>query len=192
MTQMAIASMSIHWATDSFVIFRHLYPIEIAFGINIPVLVFSAVIFVLLMLDSRSKWYISLFIIIINLNSLSMIFLTAPFSLNAWVDEWDNQWSNHSHAMTFQLERSCCGWNSYEDRSIDECSFLSRSGCKPIVEDWIKVRYHQIFMTAILCLCLYSVTICAFLWAIFHDHIDCVWAEIEIPFISSNLYEEVQ
>ena len=187
-TQVAVSSMAIHWAIDPFIIFTHSFPLQAAFGLSIPITIISIVVFILLLIDSKSDLYLYLLTSLVVVNCSMLIGLTTPPSLKSWIEKWDKKWTNTSHPMSFQLEKSCCGWNNFKDRSIYECPFLSRSGCKPIVENWIKMRFNQIFLletviSALLCFSMFS-----FFWARYHHHIETIWAEIELPLLQSNLY----
>ena len=187
-TSLVLSSMSISWAVNPFVIFPHQFPFEIAFGITIPLVIISAILFVLFLFDSTSKIYLPLMIVLILFDVTVPIGLTSPQSLDGWITKWNNSWTNTSFSMSFQLEKMCCGWANYLDRSIDDCPFSSVSGCESMVTNWIRVRYDQIFITEILLLVLYLYSICSFLVAIFYNKVTCVWTEIEIPFLKTNLY----
>jgi hypothetical protein len=189
LTEIAAASMSIHWSTDPFVVYQHPFPFPVAFGIAIPLSFASLVLFSLLLLDSQSKLYLSLLVALILWNTVLPLSLTSAPSLRTWISNWNEEWSNTSHAMAFQYEKSCCGWKDYKDRSISDCPFLSVSGCEKIVTSWLESRYHEVFMIYWLVACCYGYTMFAMIWAICKKRIECIWAEIEIPFLSSSLYQ---
>ena len=187
-TQIVASAISIHWATDPFIIFEHSFPFQVAFGLSIPIACASACIFGLLLIDSRSNLYLYLLALLIFVNGGMLIGLTSSPSLESWINKWDEQWTNTSHSMSFQLEKSCCGWLNFTDRSILNCPFLSRSGCMTIVENWINLKYHQIFQIEILINIILSYSLFSFFWAKYKHNIEAIWAEIEIPFLQSNLY----
>ena len=58
----------------------------------------------------------------------------------------NNQWTNISHSMSFQLENNC-DWENFKDRSFSSCPFLSISGCKFIVKECMYSRFIEIFNT---------------------------------------------
>lgn len=188
-SSLVLSSMAIHWAVDPIVIFRHPFPYEIAFGIGITATFGSLVLFVLLLFDSANTLYICAWVALIGCEVVTAVALTSPQSLSAWVDRWGAHWSNTSFPMSFQLERRCCGWENYTDRGIDICPFLFYDGCKELVSDWILVRYKQVFATELLMLVLYAYTVATILWAVYHDKKRCLWAEIEIPFLRSDIYD---
>jgi hypothetical protein len=187
-TDMSAASMSIYWATDPFVIYPHPFPFPIAFGLAIPLTLACFVIFILLLIDSQSKLYLSLLAVSLLLGTSVPIGLTSPPSLRTWMSNWNAQWSNTSHAMAFQYEKACCGWSNYRDRAITACPFLSVSGCEKVVLSWITTRYHEIFLTYIFVAVCYGYSLFTLTWAIYKKRIECIWAEIEIPFLSTSLY----
>ncbi|OHT02079.1 hypothetical protein TRFO_07260 [Tritrichomonas foetus] len=188
-TQIAASSMAIHWAVDTFIIFPHAFPFEIAFGLSIPISFASVVVFALLLIDSKSDLYLYLLASLVFTNSILLIGISSPPSLTSWIRTWDQQWTNTSHSMSFQLEKSCCGWNDFQDRSILECPFLSRSGCRPVVEDWINWRFQQIFQIELLIGSISLYSMFSFFWARYHHHIETIWAEIELPLLQSNMYQ---
>lgn len=187
-TQIVVSAISIHWAIDPFIIFDHAFPFQVAFGLSIPIACASTLVFGLLLIDSRSKIYLYLLTSLIVINSFMLIGLTSPPSLSSWIDKWDKQWTNTSHSMSFQLEKSCCGWTNYQDRSILNCPFLSKSGCMPIVKNWIILKYYQVFKIELLICSFLLFSLFSFFLAFYKHKIEAIWAEIEIPFLQSNLY----
>lgn len=187
-TQIVVSSISINWAIDSFIIFKHDFPFQVAFGLSIPIACATAFVFCLLLIDSKSNVYLYLLTSLVFVNSGMLIGLTSPPSLDSWITKWDRLWTNTSHSMSFQLEKSCCGWDNFTDRSILNCPFLSRSGCMPIVKNWIFLKYHQIFEIELLVCSILLYSLFSFFWARYNHKIDVILAEIEIPFIQSNLY----
>jgi hypothetical protein len=187
-TQMSAVFMSIHWASDPFMIFDHPFPFKIAFGIAIPLAIASLVLFALLLLDSQSRFYSWSLLILVIFETAVPLGLTSPRSLKSWVATWNAKWSNTSHPMAFQYEKSCCGWENYQDRAILDCHFLSMSGCRRLVDVWISTRYDEIFLIYWFIAVCYGYTMVTILCAIHSQHIECIWAEIEIPFLSSSLY----
>jgi hypothetical protein len=186
--EMTATSMSVHWSIDPFIVYAHPFPFQVAFGLLIPFSVGSLVFFVLLLLDSQTKIYFaSLTVLVVVVTALS-IGLTCPPSLRSWVDRWDSEWSNTSHSMSFQYEKSCCGWHNFRDRAISDCPFLSISGCVTVVETWIYSRYSELLLTYCFIAALHIYSLGVLVMAIFKYRIDCIWAQIEIPFLSSILY----
>lgn len=186
--EIAVAAMAIHWATDPFIIFRHAFPFEIAFGLLIPLIFLSLILFLMLLLDSRSKVYLGFWIGAVVVITVVPIALTSPPSLDSWVNRWDRQWTNTSHAMSFQYEKSCCGWRSYKDRAIYECPFKARSGCQSMVTTWIKARYDEVFLSLLFITSLYVYCMVSVTWKVVRVGVDCIWAEIEIPFLTPSVY----
>ncbi|KAK8871836.1 hypothetical protein M9Y10_007579 [Tritrichomonas musculus] len=187
-SQIVVSSISIHWAIDPFIIFEHAFPFQVAFGLSIPIACAYTTLFCLLLIDSRSKMYLYLLTSLVIINSAMLIGLTSPPSLSSWIDKWDKKWTNTSHSMSFQLEKSCCGWKNFQDRSIINCPFLSKSGCMPIVEGWINMKYHQVFEIELLISSLFLYSLLSFFLARYCHKIEAIWAEIEIPFLPSDLY----
>lgn len=188
LAELAVASMAIHWATDPFVIFRHAFPFEIAFGILIPLLFISLMFFLMLLLESRSTAYLTVWVILVVVITVIPIALTSPPSLSSWIMQWDRQWTNTSHAMSFQYEKACCGWTNYTDRAIYECPFASRSGCQGVVTTWIKTRYREVFLSLVFVAGLYVYCLVFVCWRVIRVGVDCIWAEIEIPFLTTSVY----
>ena len=154
-----ISCLVIHWSIEVFVIVRHTIPLEVVFSINIILLIACFLIFVLLLIDSQSRVYLSLFSIILVISTVFCIGMTSKPSLKNWINKWNNQWTNISHSMSFQLENNCCGWDNFKDRSISSCPFLSKSGCKSIVKEWIYSKFIEIFNVLILDLCVFIFSI---------------------------------
>ena len=186
-----LSSMAIHWATDPMMIIRHNFPFEVAFGLTIPTTIASFILFVLLLFDSTNRLYLVAWVALIVFYAVTSISITSPQSLDSWINRWDIQWSNTSFPMSFQLERRCCGWESYEDRSIENCPFLYYNGCKELVRNWILDRYNQIFETEVLMFVMYMYSVIVIIWTIYHDKKKCIWVEIEIPFLGSDLYDSL-
>jgi hypothetical protein len=186
--EIAVISMSIHWSIDPFIVYSHAVPLQAAFGLLLPFTVGSLIFFALLIIWSQTRiYFISLLVLLLLVTGVS-IGLTSDTSLRSWVDRWDGQWSNASHSMAFQYEKSCCGWENYLDRSIPDCPFLSVSGCRKVVETWIFSKYQELFRTFCFIAALQLSSIATVAWAVFKDRIECVWGELEIPFFSASLY----
>lgn len=188
LTQLVVSSLSIHWAIDPSIIIDHAFPFQAAFGLSIPLVCGSIIVFALLLLYSKSNLYLYLLTSLVCFIYFLLVSLTSPPSLNSWIQRWDQQWSNTSHPMSFQFEKYCCGWKDFKDRSISDCPFSFQSGCEPIVRNWITIRYNQIFRIEILLSAFVCYSILSFFWAKYHHHIEAIYAEIEIPFLQSNLY----
>jgi hypothetical protein len=161
---------------------------EIPFGLTIPFAVVTLILFGLVLLDSQSRVLLFLLFGAAVVTTVLALGMSSPPSIESWIDNWDKEWTNTSYCMSFQYERNCCGWKDYKDRSISECPFLSISGCRRIVEAWVKPRYGQVFLTFWFIAVLNGYAVGSIFWAAYVDKVDCIWAQIEIPFASSRLY----
>lgn len=184
--------MSIHWASDPFVVVDHAFPFEAAFGLIIPVGIASVIFFVMVMLESQSRTYLFIWGSLVCIATFVPLGLTSQPSLSAWIDKWDNEWTNTSYTMAFQFEKSCCGWRNYTDRAIDNCSFVAISGCEKMVTEWIEVRYRQIFLVYIFIAVMNMYSVIYVFWNVLTRDIDCLWAEIEIPLLPTTMYATVE
>ncbi|EAY06965.1 hypothetical protein TVAG_100050 [Trichomonas vaginalis G3] len=183
--QITSSAMVIHWSRADFVVVSQPISFVVVFSFGIGLSCVSFIMFILLMINSRSQVYLWIWISF-NLSYLIIgIGLTSPKRLNSWIDVWNSQWTNTSHTQTFQYESNCCGWNDYLDRSITDCPFSYRSGCKTIVERWIRSRFDQIFATLIFDLAISMFPIIAILYFFYKLQLHPFWLSIRLPLVDA-------
>jgi len=182
-TEISILIKSLNWSYDPFLVVSHPLPLKTSIISSLSLQLIGFISFVALMINSKRRLFLYLWLITVIWNTIVPISMMCSPSLDSWINKWSDQWTNTSHTMSFQLENSCCGWQSYQDRAISECPFRSKSGCKPIVISWIYERYSQSnsILSTVAAMSLYSVIVvisCALSLPI-----ESLWTEIEIPFI---------
>lgn len=81
------------------------------------------------------------------------IYFSMPGATEKFISNWSSSWNDSSIITeSFQEKQKCCGWQDYTDRSIDPCPMDYQSGCKMIVINYLKPRFHDIFYSSILVL----------------------------------------
>lgn len=186
--QLSTSGMAIYWAKSDFVVVSHPFPFTIAFSLLIIISIVQFLIFLLLMFYSRSNGFLWTWIALLFSFFLVSIFLVSPLSLKSWVSQWNIEWTNTSHTMSFQYESNCCGWEDFKDRAISDCPFSYRSGCKEIVTKWIDDKYIQLYASLLLCSVVTLFPIVVIFYAFFALKPDTFWSIISLPFV--NLLRE--
>ena len=183
--EVVISIFSLVYSSDSFFIVQHPFPFAIVFSLTLILSIVNLISFGFLFVDLKSLCWFSVFIISFLISYAAILFFTSPVELKTWITNWDIHWSNLSLFMQFQLEKQCCGWSNYSDRSVNDCSFKSLSGCKHLVETTIYDKYEQIFYIMILLSLnkLYVVGLVSYFY--FFSSSECLFEQFEIPFLFS-------
>ena len=186
--QIATASMAIKWCNSDFVAVSHPFPFSIAFSISIILSIIQLFIFIMLMFYFTSHAILWSWISLLLANFALTITLVSPMSLTSWLNEWNVQWTNTSHTMSFQYEYRCCGWDDYNDRAITDCPFTYKSGCKDIVTNYIRQKFDQLYYSLILCAAITIYPISTILYFFCTIRPETFWSVMNLPF--GNLFSD--
>lgn len=181
--QIASGSMVISWSRSDFVVVSQPISLVVIFSLGIAITITALLMFILLMIYSRSKIYLWIWISFTLIFPIVGIGLTSPKRLNDWIKIWNKEWTNTSHTQSFQYESNCCGWENFLDRSIADCPFSYRSGCRVLVEKWIRSRFDQIFLSLIFDLVINLFPIGCIMYCYFKLKLDVFWTYIKLPFV---------
>ena len=78
------------------------------------------------------------------------IVYTRPSMTDTYLDRYNGLWKEDDPEITsFQFHHKCCGWINATDRGIPICPFEFASGCAGVIEDYLGVRFKEIFIWTI-------------------------------------------
>ena len=154
------------------------------FGIGVGILELFCVLIFLIFTEFRPNYFITVGIFII-ISSLFIVY-TRPNYYKKYVDYYNKVWDeNSTKIIDFQWTRSCCGYNSFKDRSIPNCPFEFTSGCSSIISDYLQTRFNEIFVASIVTLCLFMISM---IFLIIYGIIEDVSSIFEDVYILNEIF----
>lgn len=128
------------------------------FGIGVGLIEFFGIILFLADTDFKINYFITIPVFVV-MSSLYIAY-SRPNYYKKYIDHYNKQWDgNSTKYINFQWKRSCCGYYKFNDRGIPNCPFEFTSGCSFIISDYLKPRFKEIFISSIVVLCLFLISI---------------------------------
>ena len=86
------------------------------------------------------------------------VYFSYPANLSKYFDGWDNKWNDTFEIRSLQIKQKCCGWVNFSDRGLNPCPPTFFSGCKPLLEAYLKPRLQEVFIFGLLSIFLGLIT----------------------------------
>jgi hypothetical protein len=113
--------------------------------------------------------------------------VSTPGQLIKQLSAWHDEWSDSLEVRQFQSKYRCCGWENAEDKGLVNCPMDYRSGCKHIIDRYIRLEFGEVFDITITCLVLGIVGWCGVMISFIGMNCPSDWFEMLVRASSSDL-----
>ena len=156
---LVLSGAGYHYFSQDLLIIDPQINYKVMFGCGIGIgLIFFIGVWIFLTVPRFICNYIVTFPAFIIIISIYIAFLV-PSAFSKYMSLWDEKWEDNIESQILQIRYKCCGWKNYTDRALEKCQFNAESGCKSIINGYLKPRYNTLLILASLTLGLASVSL---------------------------------
>jgi hypothetical protein len=165
LTTLVMSGVGFHYFQNPWVLSggrNNLINIKILFGCGIGLSFIILISIIVFLLSTKpicnTLWLLSL----VALTCSLYISFTTSGSCDRFLHNWDTGWDDadlQATVFSLQWENGCCGWTNASDRGVMFCPDEFESGCARVAGAYLRPRFHEVFVAAIVCLTLIYVSV---------------------------------
>jgi hypothetical protein len=72
--------------------------------------------------------------------------VSRPPEIDRQLSLWNGLWTDTLEVRRLQSFQRCCGWESARDRGLANCPMDYRSGCRAVIEEYLRPQFSELFL----------------------------------------------